>query len=81
MVGAFGLPLVTLSSQVLATTIVHFNDGGTHDIDYAICNTVYVDYLVDVYDKMAEAIKAGQPYQAIFDPPPADPSVAHPAKG
>lgn len=38
------------------------------------------DTILDIYDKMTEAIKTGQPYQTILDPPPADPSVAHPPR-
>jgi hypothetical protein len=33
-----------------------------------------------IYDAMAEAIRAGQPYQARLDPPPADSRVAHPPR-
>lgn len=36
--------------------------------------------ILEIYDAMAEAIKTGQPYQTVLDPPPADPSVAHPPK-
>ena len=38
------------------------------------------EVILEIYDKMAEAIKTGQPYQTILDPPPADPSVAHPPR-
>ncbi len=42
----------------------------------------YNDYrtkltILDVYDRMQEAIASGEPYQTILDPPPAHPSVAH----
>jgi hypothetical protein len=37
--------------------------------------------ILDVYRKMADAIATGVPYQTILDPPPADPRVAHPARG
>jgi hypothetical protein len=36
------------------------------------------DKILEIYDAMAEAIEAGQPYQTLLDPPPADPRVAHP---
>ncbi len=36
--------------------------------------------ILEVYDAMADAISSGHPYQTIVDPPPADPSVAHPAR-
>ncbi|MBE0448016.1 MAG: N-6 DNA methylase [Actinobacteria bacterium] len=36
--------------------------------------------ILEIYDAMAEAIKTGQPYQTILDPPPADPHVAHPPR-
>jgi len=34
--------------------------------------------ILEVYDRMAEAVRSGQPYRTLLDPPPADPSVAHP---
>jgi hypothetical protein len=34
--------------------------------------------ILDIYDRMQEAIDTGEPYQTFLDPPPADPSVAHP---
>jgi len=33
--------------------------------------------ILEVYDAMEEAERAGQPYQTPLDPPPADPRVAH----
>lgn len=36
------------------------------------------DKTLEIYDAMAEAIKTGQPYQTLLDPPPADPRMAHP---
>jgi hypothetical protein len=36
--------------------------------------------ILEIYDEMAEAIDAGKPYQTRLDPPPADPSVAHPPR-
>jgi len=33
--------------------------------------------ILEIFDAMAEAIRAGQPYQTRLDPPPADPRVAH----
>jgi hypothetical protein len=36
------------------------------------------ELILEIYDKMAEAIANGAEYQTILDPPPADPSVAHP---
>ena len=43
----------------------------------------YGDYrtklqILDIYDRMQQAIVSGEPYQTLVDPPPADPSVAHP---
>lgn len=32
---------------------------------------------MECYDAIAEAIKTGQPYQTILDPPPADPCLTH----
>ncbi len=37
--------------------------------------------ILEIYDKMAEAIKFGTTYQTRLDPPPADPSCCHPSKG
>lgn len=36
--------------------------------------------ILEIYDDMAEAIRAGKPYKTRLDPPPADPRVAHPPK-
>ena len=43
----------------------------------------YGDYrtklvILDLYDRMQQAIDTGEPYQTVLDPPPADPSLAHP---
>ena len=35
--------------------------------------------VLDIYDAMAEAMRTGEPYQTLLDPPPADPRVAHAA--
>ena len=34
--------------------------------------------ILTVYDAMTKATETGEPYQTILDPPPADPSCAHP---
>jgi Eco57I restriction-modification methylase len=34
--------------------------------------------ILEIYDAMAVAARTGKPYQTRLDPPPADPSVAHP---
>jgi hypothetical protein len=34
--------------------------------------------ILEVYDAIAKAVETGEPYQTILDPPPADPSCAHP---
>jgi len=36
--------------------------------------------ILEIYDAMAEAARAGKPYQTQLDPPPADPRVAHPPR-
>ncbi len=36
--------------------------------------------ILEIYDAMQRAIEAGEPYQTLFDPPPADPRVAHPPR-
>ena len=33
--------------------------------------------ILEIYDGMQRAVESGQPYQALLDPPPADPRVAH----
>ena len=33
--------------------------------------------ILEIYDAMAEAIRTGQQYESMLDPPPADPRVAH----
>jgi len=36
--------------------------------------------ILEIYDKMQRAIKTGQPYPTLLDPPPADPRVGHPPR-
>ncbi len=36
--------------------------------------------ILEIYDAMNRAIETGEPYQTLLDPPPADPSVAHPTR-
>ena len=36
--------------------------------------------ILEIYDAMAHAMKTGEPYQTLLDPPPAAPRVAHPPK-
>lgn len=38
------------------------------------------DTILQIYDAMTTAINTGQPYQTLLDPPPADPSLAHPPR-
>jgi hypothetical protein len=38
------------------------------------------DKILEIYNNMTESIRTGKPYQTILDPPPADPSVAHPPR-
>jgi len=37
--------------------------------------------ILEIYDEMQQAMETGEPYQTRLDPPPADPRVAHPARG
>jgi len=39
-----------------------------------------VEMIFEIYNKIAEAIQTGRPYQTILDTPPAVPSVAHPSR-
>ena len=36
--------------------------------------------ILEIYDEMQEAIETGKPYRTRLDPPPADPSCAHPPR-
>ena len=36
--------------------------------------------ILDIYDAMQEAAAAGEPYQTLLDPPPADPRCCHPPR-
>ena len=36
--------------------------------------------ILEIYDALAESIRAGQPYQTRLDPPPADPRCCHPPR-
>ena len=36
--------------------------------------------ILEIYDEMRLAIESGVPYETQLDPPPADPSLAHPPK-
>jgi len=38
------------------------------------------EVILEIYDDMATAIRTGNPYQTILDPPPADPSCCNPPK-
>jgi hypothetical protein len=33
--------------------------------------------ILERYDAMAKAAEGGEPYETVFDPPPADPAMAH----
>ncbi len=33
--------------------------------------------ILEIYDRMADAIASGEPYETVLDPPPADPSLCH----
>ena len=37
--------------------------------------------ILDVYEALAEAMRTGKTYTTRLDPGPADPAVAHPARG
>ncbi len=69
----------------------HLYGVDRNDVDY-IMNTFrtmktrdeqkYGDYrtkrvILEMYDKMKQAMDAGEPYQTTLQPPPADPSLAH----
>jgi hypothetical protein len=36
--------------------------------------------ILDIYDRMQQAMDSGEPYQTLLAPPPADPHVAHPPR-
>ncbi|MEZ5278970.1 MAG: hypothetical protein R2770_00725 [Acidimicrobiales bacterium] len=75
----------------LDAAFFHIYGMARHDVDY-IMDTFpivrrkdegeYSEYrtkrlILEVYDRMAEAITSGQPYETLLDPPPADPSLCH----
>ncbi len=45
---------------------------------YGDCRTKL--QMLDIYDRMEEAIATGRPFQTILSPPPADPSCCHPPR-
>ncbi|MEW4565785.1 N-6 DNA methylase [Bremerella sp. JC770] len=51
--------------------IVRRKDEAKYDGDYRTKRTI-----LEIYDKMAEAIRTGQPYQTQLDPPPGPPTDA-----
>ena len=55
--------------------IVRRRDEEKYDGDYRTKRVI-----LEVYDAMSEAMRTGKPYETILDPPPADPSVAHPPR-
>jgi hypothetical protein len=36
--------------------------------------------ILDIYDRMQQAMDSGEPYHTLLDPPSADPHVAHPPR-
>ena len=76
----------------LDATYFHLYEIKRNDVDYILetfpivrsnDEQKYGDYrtkltILEIYDKMQEAIDTGKHYQTILDPPPADPSCAHP---
>jgi hypothetical protein len=54
--------------------IVHRDDEAAHG-EYRTKRVI-----LDIYDRMQQAIGTGEPYQTLLDPPPADPSYCHPKK-
>jgi len=36
--------------------------------------------ILEIYDKMKQAIETGEPYRTRLEPPPTDPSMAHPPR-
>jgi hypothetical protein len=56
--------------------IVRRRDEEKYDGDYRTKRVI-----LEIYDALVESIRTGQPYQTRLDPPPADPRVAHPARG
>lgn len=55
--------------------IVRRKDEEKYDSDYRTKRVI-----LEIYDAMQEAIRSGHPYRTRLDPPPADPSMAHPPK-
>jgi hypothetical protein len=55
--------------------VVKKNDEKAHG-EYRIKRVI-----LEIYDAIAEAVRTGRPYRTRLDPAPADPRVAHPARG
>jgi hypothetical protein len=55
--------------------IVRRRDEAKFDGDYRTKRVI-----LEIYDALAESIRAGQPYQTRLDPPPADPRCCHPPR-
>jgi hypothetical protein len=36
--------------------------------------------ILEIYDEMRQAMDTGEPYRTMLQPPPADPSLAHPPR-
>lgn len=75
---AFAL-LYGLSRDQLTTILEHFRSlAKIESNDLGEYRTKRLT--LEIYDEMAEAIRTGVPYKTPLDPPPADPSVAHPPR-
>jgi hypothetical protein len=55
--------------------IVRRKDEAAHNGDYRTKRVI-----LEIYDAMQTAIRTDHPYQTRLDPPPADPSIAHPPR-
>ena len=69
----YGLGRVDVDHVMDSFPIVRRRDEAAYG-EYRTKNAI-----LRIYDAMAEAIRTGRPYETILDPPPAHPSLRHPA--
>jgi len=68
----YGLAEAEVDHVMESFWLVRQRDQKTHD-SYRTKEAI-----LDLYRRMAAAMAGGEPYATVLDPPPADPSVAHP---
>jgi hypothetical protein len=72
---SFPTPRDAVSYIMNTFPIVKLKDEAKFNGDYRTKRVI-----LEIYDELAQAMAAGQPYQTRLHPPPADPSCCHPKK-